>query len=130
MPFRWRRGRTLCATKCWKYETARQAMPDEHLPEAAEAGHLTEILRRSGVLGAARVCAVTVQSSRPTILSRIMRLGLTYEGAAAEAPRSIILKTGLPERSDKTWNSGRQEVAFYTNVAALMPAGLVPRHFE
>jgi hypothetical protein len=105
-------------------------LPDEHLPEAAEAEHLTEVLRRSGMLGGARVRDVAVESSRPTILSRIIRLRLTYEGAAAEAPRSIILKTGLSERSDKAWNSGRQEVAFYTDVAPVMPAGLLPLHFD
>ena len=102
-------------------------MTTDALPAAAHADHLTEVLRKSGVLDGGHVSDVTVESSRPTILSRIIRLRLTCEGAAADAPRSLILKTGLP---DAKWNGGRQEVAFYTQVAAVMPTRLVPRCFE
>src|SRR5438552_12633517 len=105
-------------------------MTTEPLPKAADAGHLTDALRRSGALGDGRVCNVAVESSRATILSRIVRLRLSYEGAADDAPRSLILKTGLPERADAKWNAGRQEVAFYTQVAAVMSARLAPRCFE
>ena len=105
-------------------------MTADALPRAADAAHLTDALRRSGALGEGRVCDVVVESSRATILSRIIRLRLSYEGAAAGAPPSLILKTGLPERADAKWNSGRHEVAFYTQVAAPMAAGIVPRCFE
>jgi hypothetical protein len=100
------------------------------LPAAAHADHLTEVLRKSGVLGDGRVADVAVESSRPTIMSRIIRLRLTCEGATADTPRGLILKTGLPERADAKFKSGPQEVAFYTQLAALMPARLVPRCFE
>lgn len=100
------------------------------LPRAAHAGYLTDALRRSGVLGDGRVCDVVLENSRATILSRIIRLRLSYEGGAVEAPHSLILKTGLPERADAKWNAGRQEVAFYTQVAAVMTARLAPRCFE
>jgi hypothetical protein len=100
------------------------------LPRAANPEHLTDALRRSGSLGDGRVCNVVVENSRATILSRIIRLRLSYEGAAAGAPRSLILKTGLPERADAKWNAGRHEVAFYTQVAAVMVARLAPRCFE
>ena len=79
---------------------------------------------------AMRVCDVTVASSRPTLLSQITRLRLTYDGAAADAPATVILKTGLPERTGDGWNAGRQEVAFYTQVASAMPARLAPRCFD
>jgi hypothetical protein len=102
----------------------------DSLPGAADAAHLTAALRRSGALGDGRVCQVDVESSRATILSRIIRLRLSYEGAAAGAPACLILKTGLPERAAAAWNSGRHEVAFYTELAAAMPARLVPRCFE
>src|SRR6266571_867984 len=105
-------------------------MTSESLPPAAEPKCLTEALRRSGALGDGRVDNAVVESSRKTILSRIIRLNLSYDGAAAEAPGSIILKTGLPERADARWSSGRQEVAFYTQVAAAMSAHLVPRCFD
>jgi hypothetical protein len=102
----------------------------ESLPRAAHAEHLTDSLRRSGALGCGRVCNVVVENSRTTILSRIVRLRLTYDGAADHAPSSVILKTGLPDRAAKGWNPGRQEVAFYTQVASVMTARLVPRCFE
>ncbi len=98
----------------------------EPLPLAADAGYLTHALR--GVLGDGRVRKVTVESSRLTILSRIIRLRLTYDGGAASAPGSLILKTGHPDGG--LAHSGRQEVAFYTTVAAAMPPGLVARCFD
>ena len=102
----------------------------DSLSRAARAEHLTDALRRSGALGEARVCDVAVASSRPTLLSQITRLRLTYDGAAAGAPSTVILKTGLPDRAGAQWNGGRQEVAFYTQVASAMSARLAPRCFE
>lgn len=102
----------------------------ESLPSAASAEHLTDLFRRSGALGSGRICSVVVADSRHTILSRIIRLTLSYEGAADEAPRSLVLKTGLPDRGGSGWNAGRQEVAFYTQVAAVKATDLVPRCFE
>jgi hypothetical protein len=81
-------------------------MPED-LPRAAQPEYLTDALRRSGALGAGRVRDVVVESSKATILSRIVRLRLSYKGAAQEAPTSLILKTGLPERAGVRWNSGR-----------------------
>src|SRR6185369_12172595 len=98
-------------------------MTTESLPRVASAEHLTDALRRSGTLGNGRVCNVVVESERATVLSRILRLSLTYE-AAAGAPSSIILKTGHPDRAGGAWDAGRQEVAFYGQVASAMPAGL------
>jgi hypothetical protein len=99
------------------------------LPTAASAEHLTDAFRQAGVLGDGRVCDVVIESSRDTILSRIIRLHLSYQGAT-DAPKSVILKTVLPERASGTWNAGRQEVEFYNRVASAMPARLVPRCFE
>jgi hypothetical protein len=105
-------------------------MTPESLPSAAEPESLTGVLRRSGALRDGRVSNVVIESSRKTILSQIIRLNLSYDGTAGDAPRSVILKTGLPERADARWKSGRQEVAFYTLVAAKMPPGLLPRCFD
>jgi hypothetical protein len=105
-------------------------MTTETLPRAAEAQHLTDALRRANAIGNGRVCDVVVESSRATILSRIIKLRLSCEGAATDAPRSLILKTGLPERADAKWNSGCREVAFYRDVASVTPGRLVPRCFE
>lgn len=101
-------------------------MPTEPLPQAAQSENLTNALRHSGVLTEGRVSEVAVESARATIVSKIMRLRLTYERPNADAPRSLIFKTGLPERL----SGGRREVAFYTDIASAMPAGLVPRCFD
>lgn len=105
-------------------------MTTPSLPEAADAERLTGALRRCGVLGEGRVADVTVEKSFATILSHIFRLRLTYQGDAADAPDALILKAGLRERPGGPWHGGRQEVAFYTQVAPAMPAGLVPRCFD
>jgi hypothetical protein len=104
-------------------------MPNQPVPEAAHPDRLTDVLRRSGALGEGRVLDVVVESSRPTILSRIVRLRLTYEGGA-DAPRSLILKTGDPARADGSWNAGRHEVAFYSEIASAMDEPLAPRCHE
>ena len=102
----------------------------EALPEAANAERLTNALHRCGALGGGRVRDVAVESSRNAILSRIIRLRLTYDGAVSEAPGSVIFKTGLPGRVGSGWNAGRQEVAFYSEAGSAMEAGPLPRCFE
>lgn len=82
------------------------------------------------LLGAGRVADVVVESARDTILSHIVRLRLTYKGPS-DGPTTLILKTGQPARNrDLTWNGGRQEVAFYNQVAPSLPTGVVPRCHE
>lgn len=85
-------------------------MTTEPLPTGVDAGPLTEALRRVGVLREGRVREVVVESSRATLLSRIVRLRLTYEGGASGAPGSLILKTGLPG-SGVGPESGRRRIA-------------------
>src|SRR5262245_39680186 len=84
------RGRSGCSAA--EIETC-QPMSPESLPSAAEPESLTAALRRSGALRDERVSKVVIESSRKTILSQIIRLNLSYDGAAADAPRSVILKT-------------------------------------
>src|SRR5262249_52270091 len=105
-------------------------MHSEPLPPAATPGYLTQALRRGGALGDGVVGAVAVDTDRDTIVSRILRLRLSYDGADDAAPRSLILKTGLPARAGSKWIAGRQEVAFYTNVAPATPRAPVPRCFD
>jgi hypothetical protein len=106
-------------------------MTTEPLPTPAHAESLTDTLRRAGVLGNSRVAEVVVESSRKTVLSRITRLRLKYDGYDNNSPNTLILKMGLPERvGDETWDAGRQEVTFYTDVAAGLSTPLVPRCYE
>ena len=105
-------------------------MTNETMPEAVSPESLTLALRRSGALGEAHVSAVEELSARSTILSRIIRLRLAYEGEAAGAPQTLIVKTGLPGRAAREWNIGPREVEFYAKVAAATPSGLLPRCFE
>ena len=97
---------------------------------AADPIHLTEALRRAGLLDCGRVTSVAVEKSFPTVLSHIFRLRLTCAGAGTTAPGSLILKAGLLDRPGGPWKPGRHEVAFYADVASAMPAGIVPRCFD
>ncbi len=105
-------------------------MTAEALPSSADAEHLTDALRRSGALAHGRVCKVDVEHTFPTVASRVLRLRLTYEPDDGAAPRSVIFKTGMPGQTDAQRIAGRQEIAFYGEVAPLMPERLVPRCFD
>jgi hypothetical protein len=105
-------------------------MARESRSKIADAEYLTDLLHRSGRLGAASVRSVVVESSRPTLFSRIGRLRLEYDGAAGDAPASLILKTGLPASIGQAWDAGRREVAFYQLVAPAMGNGIVPICFD
>ena len=102
-------------------------MTTDSLPEAANAAHVTEALRKSGVLADNKVTHVAVEKSFATVLSHFFQLRLTYDTDAVDAPASLILKAGLPDRAGGPWMGGRHEVAFYEEVASTMPAGYVPR---
>ena len=100
------------------------------IPEAIQAERLTATLRRTGVLGEAHVSDVAVESSRDTILSRIIRVRLMYSAPTGDAPRSLIFKTCHPDNVGDALHAGRQEVAFYDRIAPLMVTNIVPRCFE
>ena len=99
------------------------------LPEAAKPDHLTDALRRHGVLSTGRVRDVTTDAPRDLLMSRIVRLKLAYDGPAEKAPASLILKTwgprdGVPE----AWAA--REVLFYDTVAPVTPASSLLRCFD
>src|SRR5882757_870030 len=101
-------------------------MTTDLLPAAADAAHLTEALRKSGVLGKSSVRHVAVEKSFATVLSHFFQLRPTYDDDAVGAPASLMLKAGLPGRAGGPWMGGRHEVAFFTEVAAAMHPGYVP----
>jgi hypothetical protein len=82
---------------------------------------------RAKPLDRGAVREVTVLSWRDTILSHIMRLGLRYVGESSGAQQYVILKTAHAAFGKTLTNAGRHEVAFYTGLAPVMPAQLVPR---
>ena len=92
-------------------------------PAAASAEHLTRVLGQP-------VAEVTIERSFSTVLSHIFRLRLAYEGDAAGAPASLILKAGLLDRPGGPWRPGQREVDFYRQVAPATPTGLLPRCFQ
>jgi hypothetical protein len=106
-------------------------MPSEALPKAVNAGHLTEVLRRGGVLGDGHVREVVAERTSVTLFSQITRLRLTCQ-AAPDAPPYLILKTAHPDRrsGEVEQAAARREVAFYAEVAAAMTTRLVPHCFE
>jgi hypothetical protein len=106
------------------------SMSGPSLPEGINAEHLTGALRAAGALSGGRVREVAVESTQNTILSQIVRLRVTYEGAAGGAPAKLILKTCHPERVETFSFAGRAEVKFYRDIAPQMPQGSVPRCFD
>src|SRR5215467_3823847 len=91
---------------------------------------LTEALRQGGDLGDGRVTEVSIESTRDTLLSTVMRLRLTYDGGAhAGRPASLYAKTRRRDSTVIIAESGRREVEFYSKVAHAMPVGHVPRCF-
>ncbi|WP_315803815.1 phosphotransferase [Bradyrhizobium sp. SZCCHNS3002] len=101
-------------------------MSSTDLPSVAEPAALTATMREAGVLQSGAVSDVAVISDRPMLLSRIIRLGLSYRGAAPDAPKALILKIPMPAFAKTLWRGGRHEVNFYRDLARLMPTGLVP----
>src|SRR6516164_1370451 len=87
-------------------------MTSKPLPQVIDPGHLTKAFRRARVLGDARVANVAVESSRATILSQITRLRLAYDSGAPDAPHSVILKTGHPDRLSDGWAGGARRSRF------------------
>ncbi|MGA7808588.1 aminoglycoside phosphotransferase [Bradyrhizobium sp.] len=98
------------------------------MPKAADAEYLTEALRRSGWLREARVCNVAVMNSLKKQRSHTFRLGLSYEGAAADAPSSLVLKMGHLDGTGRPSYANRCEIAFYRDLASAIR--VVPRCFE
>ena len=103
-------------------------MTQAHLPKAAHPENLTAALRRCGRLSDGRVRDVEAETL-PTLISRVMRLRLTYDGAV-DAPPSVIFKGGILGRSGGLWEPGSLEVQFYGQLAGTMTAPPVPRCFE
>ena len=88
------------------------------------------MLGRARALADGRVSHVALETSRDTLISRVVRVRLEYEGAAAGAPDRLFLKTARVGGPFDPTNEGRREVEFYDRVAAACPPGLLPRCFE
>src|SRR5438105_3554846 len=71
---------------------------------------------------------MTVMSSLRKQRSHTLRLDLTYEGPAQDAPSSIILKMGHLDSTGRSSYANRREIAFYRDIAPTLP--VVPRCFE
>lgn len=98
------------------------AVPPEVAPE-----RLTAILRRAGVLERGEVVDVAVETPRDTLVSRIVRLRLTYGGGADGGPSHVVFKTQRDGVAQDWRELGRKEATFYGLVAVATPAGLLPR---
>jgi hypothetical protein len=83
------------------------------LPEAAMPDHLTDALRRHGVLSTGRVRDVTTDAPRDLLMSRIVRVKLAYDGPAEKAPATLILKISKP-RDGRTTLRAREKCSSIT----------------
>ena len=66
---------------------------------------LDAALRRGGLLARGAVRNLVVESTRTTVLSRIVQLRAEYSGQADGAPERFVLKAGLPDRSTTGWKA-------------------------
>ena len=81
-------------------------------------------------MGPVRVGNVTVMSSLKKLRSHTLRLRLDYESPAADAPSSMIFKTGHLDCAGHPSSTNDGEIAFYRDIAPALPARVVPRCFE
>src|SRR5262245_18503998 len=74
---------------------------------------LTDILKRTDVLGGGQVTDIQPDTSRP-FNSVVSRLSITYSGdVSAKAPDRLFLKLANPELQQKWPGRGKREVQFY-----------------
>jgi thiamine kinase-like enzyme len=102
----------------------------ESLPLVASAEHLTAALCKAGALRDSRVRGAEVMRSVKKLRSHTFRLRLSYEGPAAGAPDTIILKMGHLDEAGRPSYANSDEIAFYRDVAPALPKQLVPSCFE
>ena len=95
------------------------------LDEELAPERLTAALRAGGALDDGRVVDVSVESSRTTLLSTVLRLRLRYEGGAG--PDRLFRKIPRHDLAPDLASELRKEIDFYTTVAASAPPGVAPR---
>ena len=92
---------------------------------------LTEVLQDQGHLQDGCVTAVHLQKTWPTAVSLVAHLEIQYTAdASASLPSQLFLKTSRPDLIVDFPLRGQKEVAFYTRIAAAMPAPLVVRCYD
>ena len=92
--------------------------------DPSSPAHLTEVLRRAGVLGDARVSRVTIEGTRPTILSQIIRLHLDDAGSAAAAMPVRLTPRCFGAHADpatKTWHLLLEDLTDTHDIATRWP---------
>lgn len=101
-------------------EPAAPASPGELTP-----AWLTHALHQAGVIGEARVASIDVRPIGNGMAGRAVQAGLVYEGEAAGAPTSVVVK--LPAAPGSTLDMAlrlgiyEREARFYTEVASSFP---------
>lgn len=99
--------------------------------EEFSADFLTERLRAGGALPHGRVSAVHAGARQTTILSTIVQLRLEYStDAPVEAPTRLLLKASRGGLDPSLKSVGEREVAFYRQIAPLMPNGPFVRCYD
>ncbi len=107
-----------------------KALPAPDIPQDVDEltpAWLTEALRAGGFLGGARVVATEseILGEGEGFVGQIVRLRLSFDGPAPEAPRSVIAK--MPIRLEQNRNLGEavgayeREIRFYTELADRVP---------
>jgi hypothetical protein len=99
-------------------------------PDAASSEHLTDVLRRAGVLAGGHVTSVAIENSRQTLISTVKHLRLDVDGQASPTSFRVFSKTRRADSAVAIGATESREADFYALVAPLVPGNLLPRCFE
>jgi len=94
--------------------------------DTVDAAHLTELLRAAGMVHDDQVTGIVVERSRQTLISTIRYLRVDL--GPRLSPLRLFLKTRRPDSTVAIQES--READFYSLVAPLSLAGLLPRCFD
>lgn len=101
-------------------------------PEEVDAEWMTAALRAAGVLGEARVSEVVAKPVGNGLVGDSFRFALTYDGAAPDAPASVVGKFAAADAASRASGAGLglylREVSFYRELAHTV-AIITPRAF-
>ena len=95
------------------------------------AERLTAVFREKGHLAEGRLERVTIDFSRPTLISAIARVRLEWSAdAQGRLPSRLFAKMSRPDQNPELAPLVLKEVDFYDTVAPLLPPRIVPHCYD
>jgi len=119
----WPLGPLGTVKQAWEKTLIHVEIPDQ--PEEMTPGWLDSVLRAGGVISTSRVldCDVSVFAEGVGFVSRVFRIGVTYDAREEGAPASLVAKLHSKHpQNDRYWgtpgrNAYEKEQRFYRDIA-------------